>query len=204
MIRKPLMAEIRSLCVFCGSSPGTRALYRECAAALARCLCARGIKLVYGGGNVGLMGMLSRTAMAGGTEVIGIIPQALLDRERADPHITRLEVVTTMHERKARMAELADAFVALPGGYGTLEEFCEVLTWAQLGIHSKPVALLNVAGYFDPLLALFDHALREGFLRSKYRDLVLVRETPDSLLDALSEWRPQSRQTWGEKTGLGT
>jgi uncharacterized protein (TIGR00730 family) len=130
------MARIESVCVFCGASSGTRPVYAEYATALAHCLRERGIRLVYGGGKVGLMGRLSRAMMDSGGEVIGIIPQALLDSEKGDPSITRLEVVATMHQRKARMAELSDAFVALPGGYGTLEEFCEVLTWAQLGIHT--------------------------------------------------------------------
>ncbi len=180
------MARIASLCVFCGSSDGARPAYREAAAHLARCLHARRIALVYGGGNIGLMGEVSRTLMACGGRVVGVIPQALFDREKGNRSITRLEVVSTMHERKARMAELADAFVALPGGFGTLEEFCEVLTWSQLGLHAKPVALLNVGRYFDPLLALFDHALSEGFLRPENRRLVLVEETPESLLEALA------------------
>ena len=198
------MPDIVSLCVFCGSSPGNRPSYREAAIALAAAMCARGIGVVYGGGNVGLMGELSRATMAAGGRVVGIIPQALLDREKADQRITRLEVVATMHERKARMAELSDGFVALPGGYGTLEEFCEVLTWAQLGIHEKPVALLNVAGYFDPLLALFDHAVREGFLRPQNRELVLVHETVEALLDALIAWQPQAQAGSPGAAGLGT
>jgi len=199
------MAQINSLCVFCGSSLGARSVYRESASDLARRMSERGIRLVYGGGKVGLMGEMSRTSMSVGGEVIGVIPQGLLSREKGDPDITRLEVVSTMHERKARMAELADGFVALPGGYGTLEEFCEVLTWAQLGIHAKPVALMNVARYFDPLLALFNHAVREGFLQPQYRQLVLVRETAGSLLDALEEWRPVAIEPWqAGEAALGT
>ncbi len=198
------MARISSLCVFCGSSDGARSAYREAAAELARCLKARDITLVYGGGSVGLMGEISRTLMASGGRVIGVIPQALLDREKGNPSITRLEVVSTMHQRKARMAELSDAFVALPGGYGTLEEFCEVLTWSQLGMHAKPVALLNVANYFDPLLALFDHALTEGFLREDNRRLVLVEETPQSLLDTLEHLPHRARAARQAPRGLGT
>lgn len=198
------MARIGSLCVFCGSSEGARPAYREAAARLACCLQERDITLVYGGGNVGLMGEMSRTVMACGGRAIGIIPQALFDLEKGNRSITRLEVVSTMHERKARMAELADAFVALPGGFGTLEEFCEVLTWAQLGLHAKPVALLNVARYFDPLLALFDHALSEGFLRPENRRLVLVEETPESLLDALARLPQPPGEGWQPTRGLGT
>ncbi len=198
------MARISSLCVFCGSSEGARPAYRQAATELARCLKARDITLVYGGGSVGLMGELSRTLMACGGRVIGVIPQALFDREKANPSITRLEVVSTMHQRKARMAELCDAFVALPGGYGTLEEFCEVLTWSQLGIHAKPVALLNVAHYFDPLLALFDHALAEGFLREENRALVLVEDTAESLLDTLEHLPHRARAARQAPRGLGT
>lgn len=176
--------------MFCGSNPGSRPVYRKAAAMLARLFSQRGIRLVYGGGNVGLMGVLAKTLMAEGGEVVGVIPEALLAREKGKRDITRLEVVATMHERKARMAQLADGFIALPGGYGTLEEFCEVLTWSQLGIHSKPVALLNVEGFYDPLLELFDHAVGEGFLRRRNRKLVIVKDGPAALLDALEKWRP--------------
>ena len=190
------MAALRSLCVFCGSSPGSDPVYREGAVALGRALAARRTALVYGGGNVGLMGTLSETVMQAGGEVIGVIPRALLAREKGKRDITRLEVVDTMHERKARMSELCEGFVALPGGYGTLEEFCEVLTWSQLGIHAKPVALLNVNRFYDGFLALLDHAMREGFLQPRYRELVLVGDTPAALLDTMQNWRPPPIEAW--------
>jgi uncharacterized protein (TIGR00730 family) len=153
--------------VFCGSSVGNRPALREAAVNLGLALARRGLGLVYGGARVGLMGVLADTMLEQEQEVIGVIPQALLDRELAHTAITDLRVVGSMHERKALMVELADGFVALPGGYGTLEEFCEVLTWAQLGLHQKPCSLLEVEGYFDPLLTLFDNAVANGFLRRK-------------------------------------
>ena len=200
------MAAISSLCVFCGSSAGHRPLYRDTATTLGQLLAARGIRLVYGGGNVGLMGTVAQAVMAAGGEVVGIIPQALLSREKGHRGVTRLEVVSTMHERKARMAELSDGFIAMPGGYGTLEEFCEVLTWAQLGIHGKPVALLNVAGYFNALIDLFEHTQREGFLRPEHRHLVIVEEAPEPLLRAMQAHRPPRVAQWEspDATRLGT
>jgi uncharacterized protein (TIGR00730 family) len=200
------MAALNSVCVFCGSNTGHRPAYRDAAESLGLLLAGRGIRLVYGGGNVGLMGALARSVMAGGGEVIGIIPQALLAREKGYRGSTRLEVVTTMHERKARMAELADGFIALPGGFGTLEEFCEILTWSQLGIHGKPVALLNVARFFDPLLDLFDHAVKEGLLRPEHRQLVLVADEAQALLASMEHYRPAKVQQWqvADTTKLGT
>jgi hypothetical protein len=156
--------------------------YGAAAVSLGRGLAARGLGLVYGGSNIGLMRLLADAAIEGGGEVIGVIPQQLVDRERAHRGLTDLRIVRSMHERKALMADLADAFVALPGGYGTLDEFCEVLTWAQLGLHNKPCALLNVAGYYDGLLALFARARREGFLYSTGRD-VIVEDDVERLLD---------------------
>jgi uncharacterized protein (TIGR00730 family) len=199
------MPSLRSVCVFCGSSPGHRSIYRAAAESLGRLLAARGIQLVYGGGNVGLMGALALSVMDCGGEVIGIIPQALLTREKGLRSITRLEVVSTMHERKARMAELADGFIALPGGFGTLEEFCEILTWSQLGIHAKPVALLNVNGFYDRLLDLFEHAEREGFVRPEHRQLVMVAEQPAELLEAMQAHLPARVEPWEPETShLGT
>ena len=200
------MTTLTALCVFCGSSPGHDPVYREAATALGRLLAARGIQLVYGGGNVGLMGTLAEAVMEAGGEVVGIIPQALLAREKGHRGVTRLEVVSTMHERKARMAELSDGFIALPGGYGTLEEFCEILTWSQLGIHGKPVALLNVAGFYNPLLELFGHSQREGFLRPEHRHLVVVESAPEPLLAAMQAHQPPQVAQWetGSVTGLGT
>jgi uncharacterized protein (TIGR00730 family) len=157
---------------------------------MGRELASSGLGLVYGGGCVGLMGVLADAALTAGAEVIGVIPAAMLEWEVGHPGLTSLEVVQTMHERKARMAELSDGFIALPGGYGTLEEFCEVLTWLQLGFHSKPVAILNVAGFFDPLLAMLDRAVSEGFLRNDDRELVLVQESPEALLERMGQFLP--------------
>ena len=173
---------MNALCVFCGSSPGSRPVYRAAALELGVLLAQQRIKLVYGGGNIGLMGTLADSCMAAGGEVVGVIPKALLDREHGHRGITRLEVVATMHERKARMAALADGFLALPGGIGTLEELLEVMTWSQLQIHGKPVALVNVAGFFDPLLALLDHALAEDFLRAQHRHLLIAADQPRAAL----------------------
>lgn len=154
----------------------------------------RGLGVVYGGGQVGLMGVVAEAALAAGGEVIGVIPEALAFKEIAHEHLTRLHIVRTMHERKALMADLSDAFVALPGGFGTLDEFCEVLTWAQLGIHRKPCFLLNTGGFYDSLLALLDHAAAEGFLRPAHRALVLVERAPEPLLDRLLAWQPAPAQ----------
>ena len=162
------------VCVFCGSSPGERAVYSAAARELGAVLAARGIGLVYGGGHVGLMGEVAQAALEAGGEVIGVIPEALVEREVAMPEISRLHVVGTMHERKAMMGDLSDAFAALPGGLGTLEELFEVWTWAQLGLHAKPLGLLNVEGFYDPLLAHLDRALVDGFVRSEYLDLLHV------------------------------
>ncbi|HZT42827.1 MAG TPA: TIGR00730 family Rossman fold protein [Chthonomonadaceae bacterium] len=181
---------LKNLCVFCGSNAGLRPVYRRCATDLGTALARRGMGLIYGGGNVGLMGAVADAALAAGGTVVGIIPQALVDKELAHAGLSDLRVVGSMHARKAEMAARADAFVALPGGYGTFEEFIEVLTWAQLGIHSKPCGLLNVEGYFDPLLAMFDHALAEGFLRPEHHRLVLVHTEVEELLDALASYHP--------------
>jgi uncharacterized protein (TIGR00730 family) len=162
-------------------------------------LAERGLGLVYGGGNVGLMGELADAALAAGGEVIGVIPEALVRWEVAHAGLTDLQVVASMHERKARMAELSDAFIALPGGFGTFEEFCEVLTWSQLGLHTKPCALLNVDGYYDPLLALFDHAVEERFLRPEHRALVLEDADPGRLLDRLEGWSAPPLHKWIER-----
>jgi uncharacterized protein (TIGR00730 family) len=167
-------SHFRRVCVFCGSSDGTRQDYLREAANLGRALAAKGWGLVYGGAGIGLMGALANAALDGGAEVIGVIPEALAAREIAHSGLNELQIVGSMHERKARMASLADAFIALPGGYGTLDEFLEILTWAQLGIHQKPCVLVNTASYFDGLLSFLDDAVSEGFLRSHNRELVLV------------------------------
>jgi uncharacterized protein (TIGR00730 family) len=185
--------------VFCGSSRGRREAYfaaaRETGAELAR----RGIGLVFGGGSVGLMREVADAALAGGGEVIGVIPEALVAMEVAHHGLADLRIVGSMHERKALMAELADAFVALPGGFGTLEEFCEVLTWSQLGLHAKPCGLLNVEGYYDPLLALFDHAVEERFVHPQHRGMVLRAASPGPLLDALAAYEPPVVEKWIER-----
>ena len=190
------MHEIRRLCVFCGSSPGTRPEYTEAARALGALLAERGIGLVYGGGRVGLMGTVADAVLAGGGEVVGVIPEALMAREVGHTGLTELHVVRSMHERKALMAELADAFVALPGGFGTWEEFCEVLTWSQLGLHAKPFGLLDVAGYYAPFVALCDHAVAEGFVRPQHRALVLEAGEPGEMLARLEAFRPPVVEKW--------
>jgi uncharacterized protein (TIGR00730 family) len=177
-----VIRSISRLAVFCGSSGGSRLVYREAAQDLGRLLAARGIELVYGGGQVGLMGALAEAALRAGGRVVGIIPRELERRELARMDLSELEVVTSMHERKARMGERADAFAALPGGFGTYDEFCEALTWAQLGIHAKPIGLLNVEGFFDPLLAMLERAVAEAFARAEHRALYTVARDPETLL----------------------
>ncbi|HLJ91985.1 MAG TPA: TIGR00730 family Rossman fold protein [Gemmataceae bacterium] len=181
---------MQRVCIFCGSNAGSRAVYAEATRQLGNALVARGLGLVYGGGHVGLMGILADSVLAAGGAVIGVIPQALVDKELAQTGLTELHVVATMHQRKARMADLADGFAALPGAFGTADELCEILTWAQLGLHAKPIGLLNVAGYFDPLRAWLDHAVREGFLRPAHRRLLLEADDPEQLLDLLAQYRP--------------
>jgi uncharacterized protein (TIGR00730 family) len=173
------------VCVYAGSSPGARPEYADAARALARVLCARRRGIVFGGSQTGLMGVLADEALARGGEVIGVIPRQLMEREIAHRSLTDLHVVATMHERKALMAELADAFVALPGGIGTLEELVEMLTWAQLGLHAKPIGIVNVDGYFDGLLGFLQHAVGEGFLSSTNQALLAVESDPKALLDEL-------------------
>lgn len=175
------------LCVFCGSSPGGRADYTAAAKALVEALAANGIGLVYGGASVGLMGFMADTMMAAGGEVIGVIPQSLKDREIAHTGITALHVVDSMHARKAKMAELSDAFIAIPGGIGTLEELFEVWTWTKLGLHNKPCGLLNVAGYYDALLTFLDHMAAESFVKAQHRAMLQVSTCPTELLAQLSD-----------------
>jgi hypothetical protein len=189
---------MKRVCVFCGSSAGIRPVYREAAQAMGNALARRGIELVFGGGRVGLMGVLADAVLAAGGRAIGVIPDALVARELAHRGLTELRVVGSMHERKALMAELSDAFLALPGGFGTLEEYCEALTWAQLGLHAKPCGLLNVAGFYDALLELFDHAVSEQFVPGPHRLLVLVDEDPQRLLDLLADYRPRQVEPWIE------
>lgn len=187
---------MKRVCVFCGSSPGKDPVHLEAARATGRALAARGIGLVYGGGSVGLMGAVADATLDAGGQAVGVIPRALELRELAHRRLTTLHVVGSMHERKARMAELADGFIALPGGMGTLEELAEILTWAQLGLHARPVALLDVAGYYAPLIEFFDRAVAEGFVRPEHRRLLLVGPEPGALLDRFATWKPPAVERW--------
>jgi uncharacterized protein (TIGR00730 family) len=187
---------LKAVCVFCGSSTGNDPAYAEAARTLGRTLAERGITLVYGGGHVGLMGVVADAALGAGGGVIGVMPKALVEREIGHTGLTKLHVVGSMHERKAMMSELSGGFVALPGGNGTLEEFFEVLTWAQLGEHDKPCGLLNVAGYYDPLLAVFDRMVDRAFLKQEHRKLVLVERDPSALLERFEGYEPPNTVKW--------
>ncbi len=182
---------IRRVCVFCGSSPGAGPVYLAAAAALGEVMLNRGHDLIYGGAGVGLMGRIADTVLAGGGRVIGVMPAALVDREVAHPGLSDLRVVDSMHERKALMADLADAFIAMPGGLGTIEELLEALTWAQLGIHSKPCGVLNVGGYFNNLMAFLDTATDRHFIDPNHRTLLVDSEDPGTLLDLLESFKPR-------------
>ncbi|MBH3427602.1 TIGR00730 family Rossman fold protein [Pseudomonas alkylphenolica] len=190
---------VRSVCVFCGASTGVNPAYREAAIALGQAIAQRGLTLVYGGGAVGLMGIVADAAMAAGGEVIGIIPEALKNAEIGHTGLTRLEVVDGMHARKARMAELSDAFVALPGGLGTLEELFEVWTWGQLGYHAKPLGLLDVNGFYSKLGDFLDHVVEEGFVRPQHRAMLALATTPDELLDAMDSFEAPVLPKWVDK-----
>ncbi len=192
---------MKQLCIFCGSNSGLHPEYLSATRHVGQTLAERGIGLVYGGGNIGLMGALADACLAAGGDVIGVIPEALMGKEVAGRPVdhaglTRLEVVDSMHTRKARMAALADGFIALPGGFGTFEELCEILTWSQLGFHSKPVGLLNIAGFYDPLLALFDRAVEDGFLRAQNRAMALVDTAIEPLLDRMTAYRAEPVTKW--------
>ena len=187
---------MKRICVFCGSSPGSQPEYRACAEQLGAELTRRKIGLVYGGGNVGLMGAIADSVLEAGGEAIGVIPEHLMTREIGHDRLTKLHIVRSMHERKALMADLSDAFIALPGGFGTLEEFFEVLTWSQLGLHAKPCGIVNALGYYAPLLRMLDHAVDERFLKPQNRALLIARETPSDLLQAFEDWRPVHVEKW--------
>ena len=184
------------VCVFCGSSAGNRPGYREAALALGRTLAERGAELVYGGSKVGLMGAVADAALAAGGRVIGIIPTSLRDKEIAHEGLTELYVVGSMHERKAMMADMSSGFIALPGGIGTLEELFEIWTWAQLGYHRKPVGLLDIEGYYRPLLAFLDSTVEEGFVRPEHRAMAIVETDPARLLDRFAAYEPPSVTKW--------
>ena len=190
---------MKCVCVFAGSNPGKRSVYQEEALKLGQALVARGLGLVYGGGSVGLMGIVADAVLAAGGEAMGVIPQGLLLREVAHQHLTKLYIVKSMHERKALMSNLADAFVALPGGFGTFDELFEIITWAQLGIHQKPIGLLNVANYFTPHLTLVQHASNEGFIPLVHTNLLQVRDTAGDVLDMLESFTPTYNvSNWSE------
>jgi hypothetical protein len=190
------MPPLRRLCVYAGSNAGTRPEYAAAAAELARLMAERSIGLVYGGGKVGLMGVLADTILAEGGEAIGVIPQALMDREVGHTGLTELRIVASMHERKALMAELSDGFVAVPGGIGTLEELIEVFTWSQLGIHAKPCGTLDTGGYYAPLAELLDRMVGEGFLRTEHRRSLLSAAEPGELIERLAAWQPPAVHKW--------
>lgn len=189
---------MRWICVFCGSSTGVNPAYAEQAAAVGKLLAEREIGLVYGGASVGIMGVVADAVLAAGGEAIGVIPKQLMSVEVGHSGLTELHVTEDMHERKAKMAELSDAFLGLPGGVGTLEELAEVWTWAQLGLHGKPIGLLDVAGFFRPLRDFVDHLVTEGFLRPQHRDMVFVDSDPTVLLDSFTSYRPPAVPKWRE------
>jgi len=190
------MGTVRSICVYCGSSPGRDPAFREAASSVGRLLAERRIALVYGGGHVGLMGVVADAALAAGGEVHGVITRALQRKEVAHRGLTRLTVTGSMHDRKRAMAEASDGFLMLPGGIGTLEEFFEAATWTQLGIQSKPCGILNVKGFFDPLVSLLDLSMQERFLRPEHRDLIASESEPDLLVDRLLAWEPVLVEKW--------
>jgi hypothetical protein len=192
---------LRRVCVFCGSSPGGRAGYADAARAMGQTLASQDIGLVYGGGRVGLMGVLADAALEAGGDVIGVIPEHMTSREIAHHDLSDLRVVASMHERKALMYELADGFVALPGGLGTLEELFEILTWCQLGLQVKPSGLLDVDGYFSRLVEFLDHVTAEGFIKEVHRRLVVVEEHPDRLLDEMRAFEPPPLPRWLTEAG---
>ncbi|MFO0548566.1 MAG: TIGR00730 family Rossman fold protein [Polyangiaceae bacterium] len=197
------MGHIARVAVYCGSSPGFRAVFADAARDFGRALARRGMHLVYGGGKVGLMGVIADSVLASGGEVDGVIPDFLKAKELGHDGLTRLSVVSTMHERKAKMAALADAFVALPGGIGTWEEIVEMTTWTQLRLHDKPVALLDVDGYYAGLRTMIERAVDEGFMRPEHKDGILIERDPDCLLDALVGWRPHAVEKWVGVKPLG-
>ena len=194
---------MKTICVFCGSSTGTNSKYRAEAKHLGKLLAERKLTLVYGGGNVGLMGEIANSVLAHGGKAIGVIPQFLVEKELVHQNLSEVKVVASMHERKAMMAELADGFIALPGGFGTLEETVEVLTWIQLNLHSKPIGLLNVEKYFHFLYEFFKHMVNEEFLHPEYKDMILIKDNAAEMLDILMTYTLPDVDKWGDfKMGL--
>jgi len=187
---------MKRVCLFCGSNAGTRAAYAQAAAEFGRALAARGMTLVYGGGSVGLMKIAAEAALAAHGSVIGVITEQLMVREVGHPGLTELVVLPSMHERKARMASLADAFVALPGGFGTFDEFCEMATWNQLAIHVKPLVMLNVEGYFNGFLAQIDRGVADGFLKPEHREMVEIVSRVDGIFEAIARWQAPPVAKW--------
>jgi hypothetical protein len=187
---------MHAVCVFCGSNAGDRPAYAEAARALAELLALRGLTLIYGGGSVGLMGVLADAALSAGGRVVGVLPGHLSRREIAHAGLTELHIVSSMHERKALMAARADAFIALPGGLGTMEELFEVLTWGQLGLHRKPCALLNVDGYFDRMIGFLDQSVARGFVQPRHRDMLLVEPDPARLLERIATYTAPAVEQW--------
>ena len=187
---------MKNICVFTGSNGGARVDYSLAARALGRELAERGMRLVYGGGRVGLMGVIADEVLAQGGQVLGVVPQSLVDKEVAHKGLTELRIVGTMHERKALMADHSDGFIAMPGGFGTLDEFFEIITWAQLGLHRKPCGFLNVAGYYDPLLRFIDHSVAEGFVRREHAGSIVVAASGGELLGKMATHRPPVVEKW--------
>ncbi|MDR5737988.1 TIGR00730 family Rossman fold protein [Caballeronia sp. LZ016] len=193
---------MKAVCVYCGSATGARPVYAEAARAFGRALVEADLSLVYGGGRVGLMGLIADEVLAAGGRAVGVIPELLLAKEVGHTDLTELHVVPDMHERKKKMADLADAFVAMPGGVGTFEEFFEVYTWAQLGYHQKPVGLLNVNGYFEPLLSMLRHTVEEGFMRKPYLDLIQIAADSGEMIAKLEAYTPPAHDKWSENRNV--
>ena len=191
---------MKSVCVYCGSNSGRQEAYSNAARELAKSLVNRNIRLVYGGGSIGLMGLLADTVVQFGGQAVGVIPEALVRKEVAHNNLTELHVTQSMHERKNLMAELSDGFIALPGGIGTLEELFEIWTWAQLGIHRKPCGLLNVEGYFNSMISFLDHAVLEQFVKQNHRSILIVEHNPEALLNRFADYKPPPIQQWVEKS----
>ena len=193
---------LKSICVFCGSNPGNDPAYLEAAIALGKIIAAHGYKLVYGGAEVGLMGAVADAALEAGGHVIGVMPRALVEKEIAHKGLSELHEVSSMHERKALMADLSDGFIALPGGVGTLEEIFEIWTWAQLGHHDKPLAFMNVSGFYNPLCAFLDHQSEEGFVRKGHRDMAIFSDDADEILKAFASYDAPELQKWVERAEI--